>query len=222
MRFIYILQNYVGSTTRFESNPSDIDIRFFYLHKTTKNTFHIPKKSFNSDKILDIDYWETESALNQILNGEDCSPFLFNSLTSPKYLDPSELGIELIENRERLIGRPLIDGTIKYMERKLSLANGEYPLPPNKTATTYKQVYYACSDLMELYYNLTNNLSYPVKIGKNILDIKENKITHNESIEILDDIKLKVLSLGIKNKPDFEWSKNFIKKCYSHYNTFQK
>lgn len=222
MRFIHILQNYVGSTTRFESSPNDIDIRFFYLHKTTKSTFHVSKKSLDSDKMLDIDYWETELALKQILNGEDCAPFLFNSLTTPKYLDPSELGIELIENRERLIGRPLIDGTIKYVERKLSLANGEYPLPPNKTATTYKQVYYACSDLMELYYNLSNNLSYPLRLDKNILDIKENRISHKESVEILDDIKLKVLSLSINNKPDFEWSDKFVKKCYSHYDTLQK
>lgn len=222
MRFIHILQNYVGSTTRFEFQPSDIDIRFFYLHKTTKTNFHILKKSLNSNQILDINYWETETVLNQILKGEDCSPFLYNSLTSPKYLDPSELGIELMENRERLIGRPLIDGTIKYMERKLSLSNGTYPLPENKTATTYKQVYYACSDLMELYYNLSNNLSYPLKLDKNILDIKENKITYKESLEILEDIKLKVLSLGINTNPDLEWGKKFIKKCYNHYDTIIK
>lgn len=222
MRFIHIIQNYVGSTTRFESSPSDIDIRFFYLHKITKSSFHINKKSLDSDKMLDIDYWETETALNQILKGEDCAPFLFNSLTTPKYSDPSELGIELMENKERLIGRPLIDGTIKYMERKLSLANGTYPLPKNKTATSYKQVYYACSDLMELYYNLSNNLSYPLKLDKNILDIKENKITHKESLEILDDIKLKVLSLGINNNPDLQWGKEFIKKCYNHYDTIVK
>jgi hypothetical protein len=76
--------------------------------------------------MLDIDYWETETALNQILKGEDCAPFLFNSLTTPKYSDPSELGIELMENKERLIGRPLIDGTIKYMEnigKEVSIEN---------------------------------------------------------------------------------------------------
>lgn len=217
MRFFHILQNYVGSTTRFESTPSDIDVRFFYLHKTTKNTFHISKKSSDSDKMLDIDYWETELALNQILNGEDCAPFLFNTLTSPIFNTPTELGEELINNRERLIGRPLIDGTIKYLDRKLALANGKYPLPPNKTATTYKQVYYACSDLMELYYNLTNNLSYPLKLDKNILDIKENKINHKESIEILDDIKLKILSLNINNTPDSKWCGEFIQKCYKYY-----
>jgi len=222
MNFIHILQNYVGSVTRFESTPSDVDVRFFFLHEKVKNSFHIQKKGIEPGKIYDIDYWETELALNQILNGEDCAPFLFNTLTTPIYITPTELGIELIENRERFIGRPLIDGTLKYLDRKLSLSNGEFPLPNNKTATTYKQVYYACSDLMELYYNLNNDLSYPLKIDKNILDIKENKITHNESIEILEDIKLKVLSLGINNKPDFEWSNKFVKKCYLHYNTFQK
>ena len=179
MRFVHILQNYVGSVTRFESTPSDIDVRFFFLHENIKNSFHIQKKDIEPGKIYDIDYWETELALNQILNGGDCAPFLFNTLTSPTYTTPTEFGAELIKNKERFIGRPLIEGTLKYLERKLSLANGEFPLPENKTATTYKQVYYACSDLMELYYNLTNNLSYPVKIGKNKL--YENKLLQGVS-----------------------------------------
>jgi hypothetical protein len=210
MRFIYILQNYTGSVTRFNSLPSDVDIRFFYLHENMKHNYHIQKNN------LDIDYWETETALNQILMGEDCAPFLFNSLTSPKYKEPLELGLELMKNKEKLIGKPLIDGSIKYAERKLSLANGEYPLPEGKTVTPYKQIYYACSDLMELYHNLTNDLSYPLNLDNNILDIKENKITHKESIEILDEIKLKLISLGINNKPDFKWKDKFIKKCYKN------
>jgi hypothetical protein len=221
MRFVHILQNYVGSATRFDSNPGDIDIRLFYLHPLTKNSFHIKNRDKNSNKILDIDYWETELALNEILKGGDCAPFLFNTITSPKYIDPLDIGIELIENKNRLIGKPLIDGTLKYVERKLLLANGEFPLPQNKTATTYKQVYYACSDLMELYYNLTNNLSYPLKLDKNILDIKENKINHKESIEILDDIKLKILSLNINNNPDSKWCGEFIQKCYKYYDGLQ-
>jgi predicted nucleotidyltransferase len=218
MRFIHILQNYVGSVTRFESTPSDIDVRFFFLSNKAKLNFHIRKYSEEFKKELDIDYWEISKVMNQILNGDDCSPFLFNTINSPKYVEPSELGLELIENRERLIGRPLIDGAIKYSERKLSLANGEFPLPENKTTVPHKQLYYACSDLMELYYSLSNDLVYPIKIEKNILDIKENKISHKGSIEILDDVKLKLLSLGINNKPDLEWGNKFIEDCYKQYN----
>ena len=50
----------------------------------------------------------------------------------------------------------------------------------------------------------------------------KNKITYKESLEILEDIKLKVLSLGINNNPDLEWGKKFIKKCYNHYDTILK
>jgi hypothetical protein len=217
MRFIHILQNYTGSITRFDSSPNDIDIRFFYLHKKIKNSFHVRKKNTDSEMMLDIDYWETEEALNQILEGEDCAPFLFNTLSCPEYIKPLNFGLNLIENRKRLIGKPLIDGAIKYADRKLSLANGSFPLPNNKTATKYKQMYYACSDLMELYYNLTNDLSYPLKFNNDILEIKQNKITYNESLEILSEIKLKLLDLKIKNKPDFDWSNRFVKDCYSHY-----
>lgn len=218
MRFVHILQNYVGSFTRFESNPTDIDIRFFYLHNVTKNSFHIKKKSIDSDKILDIDYWEIETVLNEILNGGDCAPFLFNTITSPKYSDPLEIGNELIENRQRLIGKELIDGSLKYIDRKLLLANGEFPLPNNKTATPHKQIYYACSDLIELYLNLTNEIHYPIKLEKNILDIKNGIISHNDSIEILYDIRSKVVGLNINNKPDLKWGNEFIQNCYKYYN----
>ena len=222
MRLIYILQNYTGSITKYESTPSDIDVRVFFLNNNVKINYHIKKYNEKLKKDLDIDYWEISTALKQILNGDDCSPFLYNSINSPKYNESSELGLELIENRGRLIGLPLINGAIKYSERKLSLANGEFPLPDNKTATPHKQIYYACSDLMELYYGLTNNLQYPLKMDKNILDIKENNISHKDSIEILNDIKLKLLGLGINNKPDLEWGDNFIKKCYEYYNGLQK
>jgi predicted nucleotidyltransferase len=217
MKFEYILQNYVGSTTRFQSSVNDIDVRFFFVNNKSKFNFHTKKYNEEFKKIIDTDRWEISVVLNQILNGEDCAPFLFNTITSPTYKSPTELGLELIKNKDRLIGKPLIDGAIKYSERKVSLANGTYPLPENKSSISHKQVYYACSDLIELYYGLSNNLEYPLKLGENILDIKENNITYNESIEILEDIKLRLLSLRINDTPDIKWCENFIKNCYNHY-----
>jgi predicted nucleotidyltransferase len=217
MKFEYIIQNYVGSTTRFQSSVNDIDVRFFFINDKAKFNFHTKKYNDELKKTIDTDRWEISVVLNQILNGEDCAPFLFNTITSPIYKSPTELGLELIKNKDRLIGKPLIDGAIKYSQRKVSLANGTYPLPENKSSTSHKQVYYACSDLMELYHGLNNDLTYPLKLEKNIFDIKENNISYNESIEILEDIKLRLLSLSINDTPDIKWCENFIKNCYNHY-----
>lgn len=218
MRFEYIIQNYVGSITRTDLLTNDIDIRSFYLNKKAKFNFHIKKYNKELKKIVDIDKWEISLVIDQILEGKDCSPFLFNTITSTIYKSPTELGLELINNKYRLIGKPLINGALKYSERKVGLANGDYPLPENKTSLSHKQLYYACSDLTELYYGLTDNLEYPLKLNKNILDIKENKISYNDSIDILEDIKLKLLNLKINNAPDIEWGEKFIKNCYEHYN----
>ena len=217
MRFEYIIQNYVGSVTRFQSSVNDIDVRAFFINNNAKYNFHTKKYNEELKNIVDTDRWEISLVLKQILNGEDCSPFLFNTITSPIYKDATELGIELIQNKDRLIGKPLIDGAIKYSERKVALANGTYPLPENKSSTPHKQIYYACSDLIELYYGLNNDLTYPLQLEKNILDIKENNICYNESIEILEDIKLKLLSLKINNTPDIKWGEKFVKDCYEQY-----
>lgn len=218
MRFKYIIQNYVGSTTRFEASVNDIDIREFFLNSNAKLSFHVKKYNEVLGKIIDTDRWEISTALKQILTGEDCAPFLFNTITSPVYKEPTELGFKLINNKHRLIGKPLIDGAIKYSERKVSLANQTYPLPLGKTSVSHKQIYYACSDLIELHYALNGDLSYPLKLDKSILEIKENKICYKDSIEILEDIKTKLVNLKINNTPDIEWGENFIKDCYKNYN----
>lgn len=218
MRFEYIIQSYVGSTTRLETSVNDIDTRSFFVNDKARLNFHIKKYNKELKKTIDNDRWEISRVLTQILTGEDCAPFLFNTITSPVYKEPTDLGLELIDNKYKLIGKPLIDGAIKYSERKVSLANGTYLLPENKRAVSHKQIYYACSDLTELYYALNNDLAYPLKLEKSILDIKENKISYDESIEVLEDIKTKVLNLKINNAPDIKWGEKFVKDCYKNYN----
>ena len=76
--------------------------------------------------------------------------------------------------------------------------------------------------MLELYYNLTNNITYPFDVGVDILNIKENKMSLNDSIDILNTIKDKIVSLGINYEPDIEWRNNFIDKCYKFYDTQNK
>lgn len=217
MRFISILENYVGSSTRFEFSPNDIDIRIFYINNNFNGNFHIPKKCLKTKDILDVDYWEINQVIKQITEGLDCAPFLYNTISSPNYKNPSEYGSLLIQNKEKLIGKSLIDGTLKYVERKIFMANGNYKTPKNESKIIFKHLYYACSDLTELYYNLTNDLNYPLIINNDILKIKQNCKTYSESIDILEDIKKKVLNLRIKNEPDFVWLNLFLKNCYDNY-----
>jgi hypothetical protein len=217
MKFIPILENYVGSTTRFELSPNDIDIRVFYLNKNFNGNFHIPKKCLKTKSILDVDYWEIKQVIKQITEGLDCAPFLYNTITSPSYEKPSEIAIELIQNKEKLICKKLIDGALKYTERKIFMANGNCETPKNESETIFKHIYYACSDLTELYYNLINDLNYPLKMDNEILKIKQNHKTYKESIDILEDIKKKVVNLKINNEPDYEWINQFVKKCYINY-----
>jgi hypothetical protein len=220
MKFINLLQNFVGSINKINSSPVDIDIRVFYLNKN-KTTFHI--KKIDEDNIpLDIDYWEISLVLEQITNGNEGAPFLYNTINSPNYRIPNELGLELIENKDKLIGKPLIDGSLKFCEKKLGLALNKFELPGGKIPVPHKQIYYACSDLLELYYNLTNNITYPFDVGVDILNIKENKMSLNDSIDILNTIKDKIVSLGINYEPDIEWRNNFIDKCYKFYDTQNK
>jgi len=217
MRFIPILENYVGSKTRMGFSPNDIDVRIFYLNKNFEGNFHISKKCIKTENILDVDYWEIKQVIKQITEGFDCAAFLYNTISSPNYNNPSEHGLVLIENKEKLIGKSLIDGTLKYVERKIFMANGNHETPKTKSEIIFKHIYYACSDLTELYYNLINDLNYPLKINDDVLKIKQNSKTYKESIDILEDIKKKIIDLKIKNNPDYAWTNQFVKNCYSDY-----
>lgn len=217
MRFIPILENYVGSSTRFEFSPNDTDIRIFYMNKNFNGNFHLFKKCIKTKNMLDVDYWEINRVIEQITEGFDCSPFLYNTITSPNYNLPLEIAFDLIKNRERLASKKLIFGALKYAERKIFMSNDNNISIKKESKVNFKHLYYACSDLTELYLNLTNNLNYPIKMDNEIFKIKQNGKTYNESIEILEDIKKKLNDLKIKNEPDYEWANEFVKKCYLTY-----
>ncbi len=96
-----ILWKYVGSYANKNSNYNDIDVRTFYLTKYAKRDFHDRIYDKITGKLVDIDYWELELALKNIIDGKP-NIFLYNTLFCEDYKPIDFYGKKLVENHDRI------------------------------------------------------------------------------------------------------------------------
>lgn len=210
-----ILWKFVGSYSKKGIDYNDIDIRTFYLTNYAKRDFHDRVFDKKTNKIIDFDYWELELALKNIIEGKP-NIFLYNTLFCDDYRTIDYYGKKLVENHDKLHGKNLIESAVSYIDKKLLMVElGDFY---NQSISAHKTIYYACSDVSELLWNMDGNYGIKMELSKDILDIKNEKMTIYDAIIFVTELKQKVLSLNITNDPDIEWVDNYIKEVYSDYN----
>lgn len=209
-----IFWKYVGSYSRKNMEHNDIDIRTFYLTNYAKRDFHDRIYDNKINKIIDIDYWELGLALENIINGKP-SIFLYNTLFCEDYKPIDHNGKKLIENHDKLYGKNLIDSAINYIDKKLKMVETNFLYSP--LVSSHKTIYYACTDVNELLWNLNGNYGIKMELSKDILDIKNEKMVLEDAIIFVNELKKEISSLNITNEPNREWVDNYIKEVYSEY-----
>lgn len=145
---------------------------------------------------VDYDMWNKDYAVKQIQRGLNSCPLLYSCLFGSDYQVLTEEGQELIDKRDSFRSRKLIEGCLRFCDRKIKQSER-----PNSKLSAGKYVYYACSDMFEQIEILeTGNCRYPLAFETDefniIMNAKEN-IKVDEAREYYRHLRNKIQNIKI-------------------------
>ncbi len=210
---------YVGSYTKKNIIPNDIDVRTFYLTKYAKRDFHDKILDKSTGKVYDFDYWELSMAIKDIIDGGS-NIFLYNTLFCDDYKTIDYFGKKLVDNFHKFHGQNLIESAINYIDKKIEMVYSN--LLYSRFVTPHKTIYYACTDVTELMWNLDGNYGNKMELSNDILDIKNEKMPLVDAIVFANELRKKVSDIKIFDKPDKKWANEYIEEVYYEYENYSK
>ena len=200
---MFLFKSIVGSTAKLGIKTSDLDLRGFYVDSNIFNPLK-PVRKFEwhrREDNYDLDGVEILFAIKQIIKGCNSCPVFFNCLYSPIY-EVTDLGQELMDNRDKLISQNLISGTLKFCDRK-ARSRGSH--------SKSKYLYYACSDMLEIWDILLRRQTYPLDLPQEVIDLYLGK---SEDEQVYRNIREDFSKIKVQQKPDIKWIEDFSKKAY--------